>query len=382
MLLAKKKNRVEQIRENENYIAPENQGKTEGFTKVRNDEQNTEETVDNSYHDRKKSKTGAGSFSFKKKTDSFEKRENMSATIPKGIIKPHVLMISVVVMCVMGALVAQSSFYSDFKGASLYVAYALTYAVIYIVPCVVYMLCMKKRPGKVNMKGFEPNQLSFVFVSLVLLLCVTALIKYYISYTFSYRIHESAPEGMNTLYAVLVVALIPAICEEIFVHGVLQAEYSNFGGGVSGILVSSVVFALIHFDLQYFIVYFVAGIVLGVVTHITGSVIPAMLLHFINNLFAVLFADSMTFIASERIGGAFIMIVLTIFSLVLVIIQLQMMEKTCRQRAMKLSQNEKDERVLKYEVFVSPEGATGKKLVRLLFSPAVIVAFVIFAFVV
>lgn len=376
--MAKKRNKFDKIEQNENYIAPENQGKTDQFDKVETTQQGTTETAGELYHDRKKSRTGSGLFYFKKKTSEYYEKEENHVNLLKGIIKPHILMLCVLIMCVMGALVADSSFYNEFEGISLCVSYALTYVVIYIVPCVIYMLCMKKKPSQVNMRSFEPSQSSFVFVSLVLLLCMTALVKYYIAYTFSYRTTESIPEGINTLYTVVVVALVPAVCEEIFVHGVLQSEYSKYGGGVSGILVGAVVFSLIHFNLQYFVVYLVAGLVLGVVTHMTGSVFPAMILHFMNNLFAVLFADSITFIASERIGGAFIMIVLTILSLVLLIIQLQMMEKTCRTRALKLSK----ENEIRYDLFVSPDGATGKRLLRLLFSPAIILAFIIFSFVV
>ncbi len=381
--MAKKKNKFDKIQVNENYIAPENQGKTETFDAVSEKQEIQSETPAEQYHDRKVSKTGAGVFSFKKVYPK-EKRERVKVSLPNGVIAPHILMVSVLVMCVLGMLVADSSFYDEFSGASLYAAYAATNAVIYLVPCAVYMLIVKKKPDKVNIRGFEAGHISFAFVSLVLLLCMTSLIKYYIAYTFSYRTVESLPAQMDTLGIVIVTALVPAICEEVFVHGVLQSEYSRFGGGVSGIMVSAIVFALIHFDLQYFAVYLAAGLVLGVVTHITGSVFAAMLLHLVNNLVAVFLSDNMTFIASERIGGAFLMIVLTIFVLVLLIIQLQMIERICRVRAIKLSSEGEGEDIQqsKHTLFICPDGATSRRLVRLLFSPAVIAAIVIFAVVV
>ena len=384
--MAKKKNKFDKIEVNENYIAPEDQGKTEEFTAV--DEKKTEtvevdstpETPAEKYHDRRKSKTGSGVFSFKKAKVP-EKKEKVKISMPDGIIKAHVLMLCVLVLGVFGMLVADSSFYSEFKGMPLYFAYAATYAVIYILPCVIYAFAVKKRPSQINVKGFEFSQWSFVIVSLVLLLCLTSLIKYYIAYTFAYRTTETLPENMSVMGAVIVTALVPAICEEFFVHGVLQSEYTRFGGGLSGITVSAFVFALIHFDLQYFVIYLAAGLVLGVVTHITHSVFPAMLLHLVNNLAAVFLSDTMTFIASERIGGAFVMIVLTIFMFVMLIIQLQMMEKTCRARAVRLSSEEDENAYEKYMLFLCPEGGTGKRFARLLFSPAVIFAVVLFALV-
>ncbi len=382
--MAKKKNRFDKIEVNENYIAPENQGKTEVIDAVEKQPEEATETPAQQYHDRKVSKTGSGSFSFRKAKPEKEQHK-VSKSIPKGVIAPHVLMLCVLVLCVLGMLVSGSSFYDGFSGASLYAAYAATNAVIYLVPCIIYAIFMKKKPTQMHVKGFEAAHISFVFVSLALLLCLTSLIKYYIAYTFSYRTVESIPSQMSTLGAVVVTALIPAVFEEIFVHGVLQSEYSRYGGGVSGIAASALVFALIHFDLQYLLIYLAAGLVLGVVTHITGSVFPAIVLHALNNILAVFFSDNMTFIASERIGGAFLMIVLTVFVLVLLIIQLQMMERICRARAVKLSSdsNEEDSSVSKrYTLFVSSDGSTGKRFLRLLFSPAVIAAIIIFAVVV
>jgi membrane protease YdiL (CAAX protease family) len=386
--LAKKKNKFDKIEVNENYIAPDEQGKTQVFSDAEEEESVEDETVEESYetpaekyHDRKVSKTGVGVFSFKK-AHTAEKKEKVRISMPEGFIKPHILMLCVLVLGILGMLVADSSFYSEFSGVSLYCAYAATYVVIYILPCIIYAMTMKKRPSQINVRGFEFSQGSFVLVSLVLLLCLTSLLKYYIAYTFAYRTTDTVPENMSVLGAVVVTAIIPAICEEFFVHGVLQSEYSRFGGGVSGILVSAFVFSLIHFDLQYFIIYLAAGLVLGVVTHMTGSVFPAMLMHLVNNLAAVFLSDTMTFIASERIGGAFVMIVLAIFAFVMLIIQLQMMEKTCRARAVKLASAEDAEACEKYMLFVCKDAGTAKRLVRLLFSPALIAAVILFAVVV
>lgn len=93
--------------------------------------------------------------------------------------------------------------------------------------------------------------------------------------------------GDNMAVAVLVVAAAPAVCEEMLFRGVvfhsLRAKYRV---GVSA-AVTAALFGLFHMSLVKFLPTGLLGLVFCLVVWQTGSIYPAMLMHFLNNLFSV-----------------------------------------------------------------------------------------------
>ncbi len=95
-----------------------------------------------------------------------------------------------------------------------------------------------------------------------------------------------------TLYllAILLMAVIPAICEELLFRGViLQGLRSRFGDWAS-IALSALMFALMHGNLQQFVYPFILGGIMGWLMLRTGSLVSSILVHFINNFLVVTFA--------------------------------------------------------------------------------------------
>lgn len=81
-------------------------------------------------------------------------------------------------------------------------------------------------------------------------------------------------------------AVIPAIAEEIMFRGIAAREY-RIGGPVYSAVMSSLFFAVIHFDAALFPIYFCAGITLFTVRFVTGSLAACMAVHAAYNIFAV-----------------------------------------------------------------------------------------------
>ena len=67
--------------------------------------------------------------------------------------------------------------------------------------------------------------------------------------------------------------LVPAICEEVFFRGTLTNAYNVYGERFA-IVVSALVFALFHFDIQNFIAPFLLGLLFSSLIEVTGSIIP------------------------------------------------------------------------------------------------------------
>ncbi|WP_082676812.1 type II CAAX endopeptidase family protein [Peptoniphilus phoceensis] len=96
-------------------------------------------------------------------------------------------------------------------------------------------------------------------------------------------------QNVPILNYLIFMCLVPAICEEVFFRGTLTNAYNVYGERFA-IVVSALVFALFHFDIQNFIAPFLLGLLFASLIEYTGSIIPAIVAHFINNVIAVLTA--------------------------------------------------------------------------------------------
>ena len=111
-------------------------------------------------------------------------------------------------------------------------------------------------------------------------------------------------------------ALLPTLLEELLFRYLpmrLLMPYSKR----ACILVSSVCFALIHLNLFQIPYAFFAGLMLICIDIMAGSILPSLILHFVNNLVSVIF---MKYCADPVSVGVFLGVlgVLTVFSLIVI----------------------------------------------------------------
>ena len=88
----------------------------------------------------------------------------------------------------------------------------------------------------------------------------------------------------------LVMAVLPAVCEEMMFRGWLQRRLSRSVNIHVAIWVSAFVFSAIHFQFYGFIPRMLIGAALGYMYYYTGSLWASVLAHFVNNASAVLVA--------------------------------------------------------------------------------------------
>ena len=94
-------------------------------------------------------------------------------------------------------------------------------------------------------------------------------------------------------------ALGPGMAEELFFRGFMQTRLARRFGAAAAIAVTAACFGFIHFDLVHTPVAAVLGLFLGWAVERTGSIVPAMAAHVVNNLIAVLTAG-VTWLGSTR----------------------------------------------------------------------------------
>jgi uncharacterized protein len=88
---------------------------------------------------------------------------------------------------------------------------------------------------------------------------------------------------------VLIIALLPAICEEVCFRGALQRIMIHITRNVwIGIIVTSILFSALHLQFQGFLPRMFLGIILGAIYWYSGSLWPSILAHFVNNAIQVI----------------------------------------------------------------------------------------------
>ncbi len=112
----------------------------------------------------------------------------------------------------------------------------------------------------------------------------------YVLQSSGYTLKESLPTPQNLgeiILSILVVAVSPAICEEILHRGILLKAYES-RGSISAVVISSILFGIFHFDLTNLSGPIFLGMLIGYYVIRTDSIFAGMLAHFANNFLSVL----------------------------------------------------------------------------------------------
>ena len=140
------------------------------------------------------------------------------------------------------------------------------------------------------------------FGTYLLAMVITNIIMYY------FPQNQEIVEGLNNalfiknnlLLNLLIVAAMPAICEEIFFRGFILTSFKNNKKSYRGaIIFSGILFGLMHMDFIRVVPTSILGIAFAYAVCKTNSIAVSMFMHFLNNGFAVV----VTHISSKFSGN-------------------------------------------------------------------------------
>ena len=92
---------------------------------------------------------------------------------------------------------------------------------------------------------------------------------------------------VEMILVVITISIIPAICEEVMFRGYIQRSFEIKFKAHSAALLTAVFFALYHFNPYGLIPLAIIGYYLGFAAYSSQSLFIPMVLHFLNNFFAV-----------------------------------------------------------------------------------------------
>lgn len=129
-----------------------------------------------------------------------------------------------------------------------------------------------------------------------------------VSMIFAHNYVQDALTGIgdNLFFGILVLAIAPAIVEELAYRGFI---FQRLGSGWKTVLMSAALFAFRHMNLNQICYAFVMGILLAMVYQISGNLVCSISIHMLFNLYSVLLYGRCTFVekmAEIQFGGYYI----------------------------------------------------------------------------
>jgi uncharacterized protein len=89
--------------------------------------------------------------------------------------------------------------------------------------------------------------------------------------------------GPDLFVSVVVIGLLAGTAEEVFFRGYMQAALRRRWRPWAAVATTSLCFAILHVEVIHIVLAFVLALYLGFITELTGSALPAVVCHVVNN---------------------------------------------------------------------------------------------------
>jgi len=202
-----------------------------------------------------------------------------------------------------------------------YAAVILLEILIFLVPAAIYLALSKNTTG-LRLRPFGIGHLLLIVAAVLVIesgsILLNCLFGGYETISQSYDlwgifISKNDGSASDILYLILAYAILPAISEEFVFRSILCREYEK-RSTTAAILMPSLFFAMLHFDLSRFPSFFFAGVILALTMYSSRSVFAAVFVHMGCNLIA-LFSRSYLVTLYDLGGGGFFVFVMTVIFL-------------------------------------------------------------------
>lgn len=159
--------------------------------------------------------------------------------------------------------------------------------------CVVFYMCRHKvTPVDMGMRKIKPLDfiiaIAFGLGVLIVVMPIESIFSWLLSLTgYSLDLDESIPLDENSLIAnLLLIAVMPAVFEEFLMRGVVL-NGTRECGTVFSVLMNGLLFSLLHANPSQTCFTFLLGCAFALIAIRCNSIVPTMILHFINNAVSV-----------------------------------------------------------------------------------------------
>jgi len=162
---------------------------------------------------------------------------------------------------------------------------------IYLLPVLIIFGWKRIRPGLLGFVKFDSATMGLgcglLIVAYGIVMAHNILLTFLGVGTQGEEVMKTFAELDSPVWLILTGVIVAPLVEEIFFRGFLFQGFRQRYGWIAALLLSSGIFAASHLDPVSFIPTFILGAVLGYVYHRSNSLWPGIILHFLNNGFAM-----------------------------------------------------------------------------------------------
>ncbi|NFE74539.1 CPBP family intramembrane metalloprotease [Clostridium botulinum] len=192
-------------------------------------------------------------------------------------------------------------FYSILGISDIRLILFLNHMILFIIPAIIYVIIVKP-----NIKQtFKLNKLYLKDFFLIIVLSfisqpIVSLFSLITSFFFENDIGNFVSEISSTpfLIMLLLMAVMPAITEEITLRGIVQSGYDD-KSDLKTCIVIGLLFGIFHLNGQQFLYAAVLGGILAYLVRVTNSIFASMTLHFMINGTSVVMQKMLTFLQDK-----------------------------------------------------------------------------------
>ena len=237
------------------------------------------------------------------------------------------LFFNIVLYVIITEIVIVVNSYVSYNEPDTYITRIVVQLFAILLPVIVFT-----RSKKINVKEFyRIKPISIKNAGLIALLGVCAqfigiILKFFVKFIFGiFKIPYSGSSGLfatpdssfQIILMILALVLLPAIAEELLFRGLVLRSYEKWGTR-SAIIISSLLFGLLHLDISSALATVFLGLLLSYIVVKTDSVVSGVILHLANNgtaLISMLLLSRFPSISYWMIIPVFLIAVIVFFPL-------------------------------------------------------------------
>lgn len=161
----------------------------------------------------------------------------------------------------------------------------LNHFLCFIVPAIIFMIATRSNPKdilKINKISLKELGLIVAIAFLSQPIMVSCSVISGLFFTNNVSDFVGRIQGTPFIVMLLLMAVMPAITEEITIRGVVLSGYEKLSD-FKAALITGIFFGIFHLDFQQFFYAAVLGVILGYVVRVTNSIFSSMTIHFLIN---------------------------------------------------------------------------------------------------
>ncbi|MBQ7500600.1 MAG: CPBP family intramembrane metalloprotease [Clostridia bacterium] len=229
---------------------------------------------------------------------------------------------------------------------NIYLSVIILQMVIFLLPGIVYCKLAKpsQYPKELRIKGIGGRKTVFTISAFFVMFFGSNLLKLglfsveklirgmspnFKSYMlYSEYVPTSSATVKNIIYIFVALSILPAVTEEFVFRGILLNEYKHAGSGIgTAMFMSSLMFAMLHFDLAQLPVYFFCGMMTAAAYYVTGSLVSAVIIHTLNNAVSMFFENNIFLLMGQSENTIFFIFMMTALFMISLMIAFGSAEK-------------------------------------------------------